>query len=56
MDGFSGKDKGQVLECRKLFWQDIDHSHFADISIEEHYPKKDYHRIFFGEVVGILGK
>ncbi|MGD0706826.1 MAG: flavin reductase family protein [Anaerolineaceae bacterium] len=45
-----------VLECRKLFWQDIDHSHFVDAGIEKHYPKKDYHRMFFGEVVGIFGK
>lgn len=45
-----------VLECRKLFWQDIDHSHFVDSSIEKHYPEKDYHRMFFGEVVGIFGK
>jgi len=44
-----------VLECRKLFWQDIDHSHFMDASIEKHYPKKDYHRMFFGEVVEIRG-
>jgi flavin reductase (DIM6/NTAB) family NADH-FMN oxidoreductase RutF len=45
-----------VLECRKLFWQDIDHSHFVDAGIEKHYPKKDYHRMFFGEVVEIFGK
>lgn len=42
-----------VLECRKLFWQDIDHTHFMDAALEKHYPKKDYHRMFFGEVVEI---
>jgi flavin reductase (DIM6/NTAB) family NADH-FMN oxidoreductase RutF len=45
-----------VLECRKLFWQDIDHRHFVEASIEEHYPKRDYHRMFFGEVVGVFQK
>jgi flavin reductase (DIM6/NTAB) family NADH-FMN oxidoreductase RutF len=45
-----------VLECRKLFWQDIDPTHFVDASLEKHYPKKDYHRMFFGEVVEIRGK
>ena len=40
-----------VLECRKLFWQDIDHSHFVDTSIEEYYPEKDYHRMFFVSVL-----
>jgi flavin reductase (DIM6/NTAB) family NADH-FMN oxidoreductase RutF len=43
-----------VLECRKLFWQDIDRRHFVDASIEKHYPKEDYHRMFFGEVVGVF--
>jgi len=45
-----------VLECRKLFWQDIDNRHFVDAGIEKHYPEKDYHRMFFGEVVGVFGK
>jgi flavin reductase (DIM6/NTAB) family NADH-FMN oxidoreductase RutF len=45
-----------ILECRKLFWQDIDPAHFVDPSIENHYPEKDYHRVFFGEVLGIWGK
>jgi flavin reductase (DIM6/NTAB) family NADH-FMN oxidoreductase RutF len=45
-----------VLECRKLFWQDIDNRHFVDASIEKNYPNKDYHRVFFGEVLGIYGK
>ncbi len=43
-----------VVECRKVFWQDLDPSHFLDSSIEENYPQKDYHRVFFGEVLGVL--
>jgi flavin reductase (DIM6/NTAB) family NADH-FMN oxidoreductase RutF len=45
-----------VLECRKLFWQDLDPSHFTDDAIEKHYPRQDYHRAYFGEVVGIFGR
>ncbi len=45
-----------VVECRKVFWQDIDNRHFVDTGIEKHYPEKDYHRMFFGEVVGVFGK
>jgi len=45
-----------TLECRKLFWQDIDHAHFVDAGIEEHYPRKDYHRMFFGEVIALFKK
>lgn len=44
-----------IIECRKLYWQDIDNSHFLDPSIESNYPKKDYHRAYFGEIVGISG-
>ncbi len=42
-----------VLECRKIYWQDLDASHFLDAEIERHYPKQDYHRIYFGEILSI---
>ncbi len=42
-----------VIECRKIFWQDLDSSNFLDSSIEEHYPSKDYHRIYLGEIVNV---
>ena len=45
-----------ILECRKLFWQDIDPAHLVDPSIEDHYPEKDYHRMFLGEVVGVFAR
>ncbi len=44
-----------VLECTKLYWQDLDPGHFLDEQIEKNYPRKDYHRIFFGEVVAAAG-
>ncbi|MEK7475351.1 MAG: flavin reductase [Candidatus Coatesbacteria bacterium] len=43
-----------ILECRKLYTHDIDPARFLDPAIEEHYPKKDYHRMFLGEIVGCL--
>jgi hypothetical protein len=30
-------------------------AHFLDPTIEKHYPQRDYHRIYFGEVVAIWG-
>jgi flavin reductase (DIM6/NTAB) family NADH-FMN oxidoreductase RutF len=42
-----------VLECRKIYWQDLDPAHFLDPPIEGNYPHKDYHRAWFGEVLGI---
>lgn len=44
-----------VLECRKLYWQDLDPSHFLDPAIESNYPNKDYHRAYFGEIVAASG-
>ncbi len=44
-----------VLECRKLYWQDYDHTHFLLPEITESYPNQDYHRVFFGEILAILG-
>jgi flavin reductase (DIM6/NTAB) family NADH-FMN oxidoreductase RutF len=45
-----------VIECRKLYYNDIDPENFLDASISGHYPKKDYHRMYIGEVVNVLGK
>lgn len=46
-----------VLVCKKLYWQDIDPTHFLDGRIDgTHYPKKDYHRIYTGEIVEVLKK
>ena len=46
-----------VLVCRKAYWQDMDPTHFLDDEIDgRHYPKKDYHRIFIGEIETVLKK
>lgn len=44
-----------IVECRKMYWQDIDPSHFLDSGIMANYPKQDFHRAYFGEVVAISG-
>jgi len=40
-----------VLECRKIYGQDMDPEAFLDPEIEKHYPEKDYHRITWGEIL-----
>jgi flavin reductase (DIM6/NTAB) family NADH-FMN oxidoreductase RutF len=42
-----------ILECRKIYSDDLDPARFLDPAIERNYPKKDYHRIYFGEIVAI---
>ncbi len=45
-----------VLQCRKLYFHDLDPRNFLDPVIESHYPKKDYHRLYIGEIVRVLVK
>jgi flavin reductase (DIM6/NTAB) family NADH-FMN oxidoreductase RutF len=45
-----------VLETRKIYWADLEPSHFLDASIDTNYPKKDYHRSYIGEVLAIFGE
>jgi len=42
-----------IVECRKIYWADMDPAHFLDPSIEKNYPQKNYHRIYFGQIVAI---
>jgi flavin reductase (DIM6/NTAB) family NADH-FMN oxidoreductase RutF len=44
-----------ILECRKIYWDDLEPAHFVDPRIERHYPQKDYHRIYFGEILAAYG-
>ena len=43
-----------VLECRKIYWDDMNPAQFLDPRIERRYPNKDYHRIYFGEILAAL--
>ncbi len=40
-----------VLECKKIYAQDINPAHFIDPSIAEMYPAHDYHRMYIGEIL-----
>jgi flavin reductase (DIM6/NTAB) family NADH-FMN oxidoreductase RutF len=44
-----------AIECRKMYWQDLDPAHFLNPGIEKSYPSKDYHRVYFGEIVAVTG-
>jgi len=45
-----------VIECRKMYWDDMAPLHFLDPAIEKNYPHKDYHRIYWGQIVAIHGE
>ncbi len=44
-----------VIECRKMYWNDLNPVHFLDEAIYEKYPNRDFHRIYYGEVVQVSG-
>lgn len=39
------------FECRVLAYHDFDPKRFVRPEVEENYPAKDYHRIYWGEVL-----
>jgi flavin reductase (DIM6/NTAB) family NADH-FMN oxidoreductase RutF len=43
-----------VLECRKLYFQDMDPANFLDGSIMKNYPNNDFHRMYIGEITRAL--
>ena len=45
-----------IIECRKIYADDLDPAHFLDPKIDRNYPKKDYHRFYFGQVVAVNGE
>jgi flavin reductase (DIM6/NTAB) family NADH-FMN oxidoreductase RutF len=45
-----------IMECKKIYWQDMDSEHFLDDKIKKNYPDRDYHRIFFGRILRVLEK
>lgn len=45
-----------VMECRKIYFSDLDPRNFLDPSIEGNYKAKDYHRLYVGEILGCLAK
>ncbi len=50
------KQADLILECTKLYWQDLNPEYFIEKKIDLNYPNKDYHRIYFGEIVDIQRK
>ncbi|MCC7494638.1 MAG: flavin reductase [Fimbriimonadaceae bacterium] len=44
-----------ALECRKIYWHDLDPAHFLDPTIADNYACHDYHRCYYGQVVAISG-
>jgi flavin reductase (DIM6/NTAB) family NADH-FMN oxidoreductase RutF len=44
------------LECRKIYYHDYNPEMFLDQTIHEKYPLKDYHRVYYGQILSITGE
>lgn len=40
-----------VVECKKIYANDLNPAHFLDEGIYRHYPNRDFHRIYYGEIL-----
>jgi flavin reductase (DIM6/NTAB) family NADH-FMN oxidoreductase RutF len=40
-----------VIECTKIYWDDLKPEHFVDRLINRNYPNKDYHRMYVGKIL-----
>lgn len=50
------KEARLVIECKKIYFQDIDPKNFIDETIAENYPSRDFHRMYIGEIVSMMIK
>ena len=44
-----------IIECKKMYYDDLKPANFLDGAIEPNYNGSDYHRVYFGEVLAIQG-
>jgi len=40
-----------VIKCKKIYANDLNPAHFLDEGIHRHYPNRDFHRIYYGEIL-----
>jgi flavin reductase (DIM6/NTAB) family NADH-FMN oxidoreductase RutF len=45
-----------VIECKIIYFQDINPKNFIDFSIADNYPQQDYHRMYIGEILSVMIK
>jgi flavin reductase (DIM6/NTAB) family NADH-FMN oxidoreductase RutF len=45
-----------IFECSKMYYADIDPTHFQNPDIDRHYPAKDYHRMYISEIINCYEK
>jgi flavin reductase (DIM6/NTAB) family NADH-FMN oxidoreductase RutF len=44
-----------AVECRRLYWEDLQPDKLTDPRARLSYPKPDYHRLYLGEMLAVTG-
>ena len=44
-----------IVECRQIYRAKVDPAGFRDKDIHTNYPQKDYHSIYYGEILAAFG-
>jgi len=44
-----------IIECKKIYFDDFEPKQFLEVDIFNKYPEKDYHRIYYGEILTVRG-
>ena len=56
-DGSVGYEQAKlIIECKKLYYQDLSSEYFLDETLEKNYKNGDYHRVYVGEILDIKTK
>lgn len=50
------REANLIIECRKIYFDDLRPTQFLAPEIEKAYPDKDYHRVYFGEILEARGE
>lgn len=45
-----------ILECKKIYTHIVNPMNFIEPDIQKHYPEKDYHKMYIGEIKTVLVK
>jgi len=49
------KEAELIMECTKIYFQDMDPAGFIDPEIDRDYPENDFHRIYYGRIEAVHG-
>lgn len=50
----SFKEARMIIECKKIYSDFLNPANFLDPDIEKCYPAKDYHKVYFGEILAVF--